>query len=88
MNLRSVAPAPAVAFLVLACSPQGNDTGLAGSWVGTIAIEGDVTTVVNESGSVWGSNAALAAQARLVPEGIGEIDPAVLERLRSLGYIR
>jgi arylsulfatase A-like enzyme len=30
----------------------------------------------------------LAAQARLVAEGVGEIDPAVLERLRSLGYIR
>lgn len=31
---------------------------------------------------------ALAAQARLAAEGVREIDPAVLERLRSIGYIR
>ncbi len=31
---------------------------------------------------------ALAAQARLAAQDIGEVDPAVLERLRNLGYIR
>jgi len=29
------------------------------AWVGTITTEGDVTTVVNQAGSVWGGNATL-----------------------------
>jgi hypothetical protein len=31
-------------------------------WVGTITTEGDVTTVVNESGSVWGGEATLVEE--------------------------
>ena len=49
----------AVALAVDACGPQENPTGADGPWVGTITSEGDVTTVVNESGSVWGGEVEL-----------------------------
>jgi len=34
-------------------------------WVGTITTEGNVTTVVNESGSVWGGTATLVEEASI-----------------------
>jgi hypothetical protein len=36
-----------------------------GAWVGTVTSEGNVTTVVNESGSVWGGPATLVEQASI-----------------------
>ena len=38
----------------IACSPETPELDADGTWVGTITTEGNVTTVVNESGSVWG----------------------------------
>lgn len=39
---------------VVACNTDGDAPRPDGTWVGTIATEGSVTMVVNESGSVWG----------------------------------
>ena len=36
-----------------------------GSWVGTITTEGNVTTVVNAAGSVWGGTATLVEEASI-----------------------
>jgi hypothetical protein len=46
----------AVTALVVstACATGAPDAGTGGGWVGTITTAGDATTVVNESGSVWG----------------------------------
>lgn len=54
-------------LLVLAgCSPGTPDEDASGSaWVGTITTEGDVTTVVNESGSLWGGTASLVEEASI-----------------------
>ncbi len=63
MRLRSIIWL--VLLLPMACSgpppPESSD----GSWVGTITTEGNVTTVVNESGSVWGGAARLVEQASI-----------------------
>ncbi len=45
-----------------AAGPEGADTE---AWVGTITTEGSVTTVVNESGSVWGGTATLVEEASI-----------------------
>ena len=51
-----------ILLLPLACStPPAADT-TAGTWVGTITTEGNVTTVINESGSVWGGTATLVEE--------------------------
>ena len=43
------------------------------TWVGTITAEGNVTTVVNESGSVWGGTATLVEELSIgVPSGADE----------------
>jgi hypothetical protein len=44
-----------------------------GSWVGTITTEGDITTVLNVSGSVWGGTATLVEELSIgVDEGAPE----------------
>ena len=53
MNLRSIGAASVVVLAVVACATQEPATDTDGTWVGTITTEGNVTTVVNESGSVW-----------------------------------
>ena len=74
MNLRSsIVAVSAVALLAVACGPQGGATDADGTWVGTITTEGNVTTVVNESGSVWGGTATLVEEASIgVKEGAEE----------------
>jgi hypothetical protein len=43
------------------------------AWVGTITTEGDVTTVVNEGGSLWGGTATLVEEASIgVENGLPE----------------
>ncbi|MCH7825931.1 MAG: hypothetical protein IH849_14115 [Acidobacteria bacterium] len=70
MNLRSIVAVSVVALAALACGPQESATDAGGSWVGTITPEGNVTTVVNESGSVWGGTARLVEEASIgVEEG-------------------
>ncbi len=54
-----------LALLAAACrapnsAPDSDDT-----WVGTITTEGNVTTVINESGSVWGGTATLIEEASI-----------------------
>jgi len=53
MEIRLAVAAFVVGLSLTACAPEGD----AGTWVGTIATEGNITTVVNESGSVWGGTA-------------------------------
>jgi len=48
-----------------ACSPNAVEPAAGGSWVGAISTEGDVTTVINESGSVWGGAATLVEEASI-----------------------
>ncbi len=47
---------------VSACSPEPPASGSDGTWVGTITTEGSVTSVVNESGTVWGGAATLVEE--------------------------
>ena len=51
-------------LLIASCRPDPPET-VDGSWQGTITSEGDVTTVVNESGSVWGGTAKLLEEASI-----------------------
>jgi hypothetical protein len=57
----------AVTALVVstACATGAPDAGTGGGWVGTITTAGNVTTVVNESGSVWGGEARLVEEASI-----------------------
>jgi hypothetical protein len=55
-----------IAFvLTIACSPETPEPDADGTWVGTITTEGNVTTVVNDSGSVWGGTARLVEEASI-----------------------
>ncbi len=65
MNLRSIVAVSAVAVLAAACGRQESATGPDGTWVGTITTEGNVTTVINESGSVWRGTARLIEEASI-----------------------
>ena len=56
-HVASVALLAFLATLVAGCGPPERRTTADGTWVGTIVTEGNVTTVVNESGSVWGGTA-------------------------------
>ena len=47
----------------LACSAPPEADAPDTAWVGTITIEGNVTTVINESGSVWDGTATLVASS-------------------------
>ncbi len=64
MNLRSIVVVAVVALPVTACGSQESVID-EGNWVGTITTEGNVTTVVNESGSVWGGTATLVEEASI-----------------------
>ena len=56
-------------LMPIACAGESVVEG-DGEWHGTITTEGDVTTVVNESGSVWGGTATLVEEASIgVAEG-------------------
>ena len=55
----------AAAPILIACASQESPAGTDGTWVGTITTEGNVTTVVNESGSVWGGTARLVEEASI-----------------------
>jgi hypothetical protein len=57
--------------LLTSCSTRSEQAS-EGSWVGTITTEGNVTTVVNESGSVWGGAARLVEEASIGVEAGAE----------------
>jgi len=59
-------------FVSIACAGEEAVEGN-GPWRGTITTEGNVTTVVNESGSVWGGTAKLIEEASIgVEQGADE----------------
>ena len=55
--------AAVIVAVTVACgtSPE-SELSDAGTWVGTVTTAGDVTTVINESGSVWGGAATLVEE--------------------------
>ena len=61
-----------IALGALACGPQETAQPRVDTWVGTITSEGSVTTVVNESGSVWGGTARLVEEASIGVEAGAE----------------
>ena len=63
MKLRSIVVVLALLAVVACAEPEAPDA--AGTWVGTITTEGNVTTVVNESGSVWGGTATLVEETSI-----------------------
>ncbi|MCH8992599.1 MAG: hypothetical protein IIA44_12750 [Acidobacteria bacterium] len=65
MSIRRVVAASVVVLSLTACAPQEDAAESDGTWVGTITTEGNVTTVVNESGSVWGGTATLVEEASI-----------------------
>jgi len=82
MKIRLPVVASVVVFSVIACVPRDEGIDSDGTWVGTITTEGDVTTVINESGSVWGGTARLVEETSI---GVGAGDDAyMLGRVMSL----
>ena len=71
-----------LALLVAACGAPDGATEDDGTWVGTITVEGNVTTVVNESGSVWGGTAQFVEEASIGVD-VGE-DPYILASVDSI----
>ncbi len=66
MRSQALLAAGALVLGVLSCSPQPTEGPAAdGAWVGTITTEGNVTTVINEAGSVWGGPATLLEEASI-----------------------
>lgn len=52
-------------LVIAACSSGTPATGSDGTWIGTITTDGDVTTVVNQSGSVWAGTGTLVEEASI-----------------------
>jgi hypothetical protein len=65
MNLRPILAVSVVAFAAFACASQEGPAGPDGAWIGTVTTDGDVTTVVNEAGSVWVGTATLVEEASI-----------------------
>jgi len=72
-----------VSVLVIACSPASEPEEATSGWVGTVTTEGDVTTVVNESGSVWGRPAMLVEETSIGVDAGAE--PYLLGRVVGVG---
>jgi len=68
MKIRSLALG--LVAVAAACGPGATDLP-SGTWVGTITTDGNVTTVINESGSVWGGSARLVEEISIGTE-VGE----------------
>lgn len=65
MHVRRAVFACIVALSLTACATQEEALDTHGTWVGTITTEGNVTTVVNDSGSVWGGTARLVEEVSI-----------------------
>ncbi len=66
MSRRASAACTCALLVLLTSCAAGSDQASDGAtWVGTITTEGNVTTVVNESGSVWGGTATLVEEASI-----------------------
>lgn len=74
---------PAAALSACSGADHGANPG-AGEWVGTVNVEGGVTTVANTSGSVWRGNAFLVEEASIgVEAGADEYMFGVLFAVRA-----
>ncbi len=79
-NLGGAEPAPtvlvaltwALLFAVVACQGGAAEVDETDVWIGTVTTEGNVTTVVNESGSVWGGAPELVEEASIGVEAGGD----------------
>ncbi len=80
---RAVAISAIVAAGACAGEPAGSSGD--GTWVGSISTEGNVTTVVNESGSVWGGTATLVEEMSIGVEA-GE-EPYLLGNVMGIGVV-
>jgi len=66
---------------ILSCSPGAAESPADGAWVGTLTAEGNVVTVLNESGSMWGGTARLVEELSIGSE-LGD-SPYLLGRITS-----
>lgn len=82
MSARWTIAAFAVALAVVACGSAEDEPNPDDTWVGTITTEGNVTNVVNESGSLWVGEARLVEEASIGEEGAGP--EYLLGRVRDL----
>jgi hypothetical protein len=71
-----------VGSMCAACSVGDEAQSTGEEWVGTVTTEGDVTTVVNQSGSLWGGRATLLEEASIGVEA-GD-DVYMLGNVRSV----
>ncbi len=67
----------------MTCCAVPDEPGSSATWVGTITTEGNVTTVVNESGSVWGGNVGVNETLSIGVESGDE--PYLLGEVRDIG---
>jgi len=72
MKTRSLSVAAAVLVAAIGCSSSEPTANSDGEWIGSITTEGDVTTVINESGSVWDGAATLVEEASIGVEAGAE----------------
>jgi len=82
MDSRPRLTALLAAVVAVACGPSSAPGEADSPWVGTITTEGNVTTVINESGSVWGGAATLVEELSIGVE-IGE-DPYMLGNVSGI----
>lgn len=62
MTARSLVAVSLISLAAAACGARDDVPDSDDTWAGTITTEGNVTTVVNESGSVWGGTATLVEE--------------------------
>jgi len=65
MIARLIVAVSLVALSLTGCATQLEDAESDDTWGGTITTEGNVTTVVNESGSVWGADVGLVEEVSI-----------------------
>jgi len=71
-------------LLAPACSTDAPEQADDDAWVGTVTSEGDVTTVINESGSVWGGAGRLVEELSIGVESGDE--PYLFGNVAGLGF--
>jgi hypothetical protein len=82
MKIRLVVAASVMVFSLSACGSRDDAAESDGAWVGTSTSEGNVTTVVNEAGSVWGGTATLVEEMSI--GGLDGGDASVFSGVRAV----
>ncbi len=82
MSVRRAVAASVVLFCLTSGAAREHPARQDGSWVGSVTTEGGTTSVVNESGSVWGEPARLVEEASIGVD-VGD-DAYMLGRVASL----